>query len=112
REKFHRSLVIQFICFYALWAGLWSPNIIVYQASINRKNVIYIVGILNYIDVAIDPIIIAALDFRLWHAWRQHLVRIKNTILLNAPSHARIKPSTANVNTISFKTPKQKTTTM
>ncbi|CAF3076190.1 unnamed protein product [Rotaria sp. Silwood2] len=112
REKFHRSLVIQFICFYALWAGLWSPNIIVYQASINKKNVIYIVGILNYIDVAIDPIIIAALDFRLWHAWRKHLVRIKNTILLNAPSHARVQPSTANVHTISFKTPRQKTTTM
>ncbi|CAF3930504.1 unnamed protein product [Rotaria sp. Silwood2] len=103
REKLHRSLVIQFICFYTLWAGLWSPNIIVYQASINKKNVIYIVGILNYIDVAIDPIIIAALDFRLWHAWRRHLLRVKNTMLCNQLSLTRIQPTTANLNTISQK---------
>ncbi|CAF4864439.1 unnamed protein product [Rotaria sp. Silwood1] len=76
REKFHRSLVIQFVCFYTIWAGLWSPNIIVYQASINQKNIIYIVGILNYIDIVIDPIIIAALDFRLWHTWRINWIRV------------------------------------
>ncbi|CAF4103831.1 unnamed protein product [Rotaria sordida] len=112
REKLNRSLVIQFICFYTVWGGLWSPNIIVYQASINKKDLIYIVGLLNYIDVAIDPIIVAALDFRLWHAWRKHIIRVKRTVLFQKISHGRVKPSTANVNTISARTPRQKTTTM
>ncbi|CAF3982942.1 unnamed protein product [Rotaria sordida] len=112
REKLNRSLVIQFICFYTVWGGLWSPNIIVYQASINKKDLIYIVGLLNYINVAIDPIIVAALDFRLWHAWRKHIIRVKRTVLFQKISHGRVKPSTANVNTISARTPRQKTTTM
>ncbi|CAF5081733.1 unnamed protein product, partial [Rotaria sp. Silwood1] len=85
------------------WAGLWSPNTIVYQASINQKNIIYIVGILNYIDIVIDPFIIAALDFRFWHAWRKHVIRLKNTAFCNKSSIARIQPTTGNLNTISLK---------
>ncbi|CAF3910380.1 unnamed protein product, partial [Rotaria sp. Silwood1] len=112
REKFHRSLVIQFVCFYTLWAGLWSPNIIVYQASINQKNIIYIVGILNYIDIVIDPIIIAALDFRLWHTWRKNWIRVKNTKYCNRFNHWRIQPSIPMINTVSVKTSRAKATTM
>ncbi|CAF3892077.1 unnamed protein product, partial [Rotaria sordida] len=112
REKLNRSLVIQFICFYTVWGGLWSPNIIVYQASINEKNLIYIVGLLNYIDVAIDPIIVATLDFRLWHAWRKHIIRVKRIVLFQQISHGQVQPLIANVNTISVKTQRQKTTTM
>ncbi|CAF0867067.1 unnamed protein product [Rotaria sordida] len=112
REKLNRSLVIQFICFYTVWGGLWSPNIIVYQASINKKDLIYIVGLLNYINVAIDPIIVAALDFRLWHAWRKHIIRVKRTVLFQEITRGRVKPSTGNVNTISARIPRQKTTTM
>jgi hypothetical protein len=31
REKYHRSLVIQFLVFYIIWFSLWSPNVFVYQ---------------------------------------------------------------------------------
>ncbi|CAF4412723.1 unnamed protein product [Rotaria sp. Silwood2] len=102
-EKFHRSLVIQFVCFYTLWLGLWSPNIIVYQASLNKKLLIYIVGILNYLLIALDPLIIAALDFRFWHAWKKHLWRVKDATSRIHPSTRRVQPITGNLNTISYK---------
>ncbi|CAF2945198.1 unnamed protein product [Rotaria sp. Silwood2] len=102
-EKFHRSLVFQFVCFYTVWLGLWSPNIIVYQASLNKKLLIYIVGILNYLLIALDPLIIATLDFGFWHAWKKHLWRVKDAASRIHPSTRRVQPITGNLNTISCK---------
>ncbi|CAF1486199.1 unnamed protein product [Adineta steineri] len=62
REKYNRSLVIQFLVFYIIWLILWSPNMIAYQLSIGG-NVTCIVRLLNFIEILLDPIIIAALDF-------------------------------------------------
>ena len=71
REKYHRSLVTQFLVFYTVWLLLWSPNVIVYQFTSGASTVTLIASLLNYIEIALDPFIIGALDVRFRHAWRQ-----------------------------------------
>jgi hypothetical protein len=99
REKYHRSLVIQFGIFYTVWLLLWSPNVIVYQFTSGKSTVTLIVSLLNYIEIALDPIIISALDVRLRHVWGQIWKHVKEkwTIILNR-NQRRITPNTINVN--------------
>ncbi|CAF3756287.1 unnamed protein product [Rotaria sp. Silwood1] len=98
REKYHRSLVIQFLCFYLIWGGLWSPYVITAQVSFSDHSVMYTVMLLSFIQIAFDPIIIAALDVRFWHEWRKIWIYIKNTIFFNRANRGRIQPLTTNSN--------------
>ena len=110
RQKYHRSLVIQFLLFYIIWVALWSPNIIVYQLSISEYSLLSIVRLLNFIEVAVDPIIIAALDVRFWHEWRKVWVYVKNNVCGNRFNQGRIRPTVTNPNVFSIKTPRVQTT--
>ncbi|CAF4136153.1 unnamed protein product, partial [Rotaria sordida] len=98
REKYHRSLIIQFICFYFIWGVLWSPFVIVSQMSLHQQNVMNIVTILSFVEVACDPIIVAALDVRFWDQWRKFGVHVKNTIFVDRRNRRRIHPTTVNPN--------------
>ena len=110
REKYHRSLVIQFIVFYTIWVTLWSPNIIVFQVSVDRANLTSYVRLLNFIQIVLDPMIIAALDVRFWQAWKKAWVYLKREILHNRNIQGRIQPTSTNLNAFSLKTPQLRTT--
>ncbi|CAF1428539.1 unnamed protein product [Rotaria sordida] len=98
REKYHRSLVIQFLCFYFIWGVFWSPFIVIFQVSVRQQNLMNVVTILSFVEVACDPIIVAALDVRFWHQWQKFGVHVKNTIFVDRRNRRRIHPSTVNHN--------------
>ncbi len=81
REKYHRSLVIQFLCFYIIWLALWSPNVIVYQFTTGRSVLTTNVRLINFIEIALDPLIIGALDVRFWNAWKKVWLEFKGGYL-------------------------------
>ncbi len=78
REKYNRSLVIQFLVFYTIWIAFWAPNIIVDQLTNGENGITEFVILLNFIGVALNPIIIGALDVRFWKAWRKLWLQLKN----------------------------------
>ena len=92
REKYNRSLVIQFLIFYTIWLLLWSPNLIAYQFTNYISNVTIITSLLNYIEISLDPIIIAALDVRFQKIWRRLWTRLRNTVIFNRINQRRIVP--------------------
>ncbi len=96
REKYNRSLVIQFLLFYTIWIALWSPNVIVYQVSVGVNNLTNTVRLLNSIEIALDPIIIGALDARFRHSWRNIWLNLKNKYLkcLQLPER-QVRPAVA-----------------
>jgi hypothetical protein len=97
REKYHRSLVIQFVCFYIIWLALWSPNVIVYQLTSGESPITLAVRLINFIEIALDPIIIGALDVRFWHVWKKIWLRLKNDYLKRLqPQERRIIPIITN----------------
>jgi hypothetical protein len=112
REKYQRSLVIQFLVFYTIWVILWSPNIIVYQIINSKNDVTVIVRLMNFIEIALDPIIIAALDVRFWRAWQQAWVRIRVVIFDNLLNRRRIQPLATTHNVFSIKSPHLHTTAL
>ncbi|CAF1613730.1 unnamed protein product [Adineta ricciae] len=71
REKYNRSLVIQFLVFYIVWLSLWSPNVISYQFITGTNEITLITRLLNFIEIALDPIIVGALDVRFWQIWKE-----------------------------------------
>ena len=81
REKYDRSLVIQFLLFYTVWIALWSPNVIVYQVIVGWDDLTNIVRLLNFIEIALDPIIIGALDVRFRLTWRKIWLHVKEKYL-------------------------------
>ena len=98
REKYHRSLVIQFLIFYTVWLLLWSPNLIVYQFTSGVSKATQIASLLNFIEIALDPIIIAALDVRFQKLWRNLWTRLQGTVLCNRVNQIRIVPIATNAN--------------
>ncbi|CAF4787739.1 unnamed protein product, partial [Rotaria sp. Silwood2] len=98
REKYHRSLVIQFLCLYFIWGVLWSPYVILFQLSFRQQNVMNVAMLLSFMEIACDSIIVAALDVRFWHQWRKFGVHVKNTIFVVRCNRQRIHPSTVNLN--------------
>jgi hypothetical protein len=109
REKYHRSLVIQFLVFYTIWLSLWSPNVIVYQLTSGSSTLTQITSLLNYIEIALDPIIISALDVRFYRAWKNVWIDLKNKRLRRFQAeHRQIIPMTI-ANTL--QTMQQKRTT-
>jgi hypothetical protein len=79
REKYHRSLVIQFLVFYTVWLFLWSPNIIGFQLQSRNYDIMAKFQLLNCIEITLDPIIIAGLDARFRHVWRDLWKTFKGT---------------------------------
>jgi len=95
REKYHRSLVIQFFIFYTIWLLLWSPNVIVYQFTTGASKVTLIPALLNYIEIALDPLIIGALDVRFYQAWKHIWLEFRNRRLRRLQiEQRRIGPTT------------------
>ncbi|CAF0952354.1 unnamed protein product [Rotaria sordida] len=70
RRKQKKTLLIQTIIFYSIWLILWSPNVLAFQfINVNTEPAIY-TSLLNYIEIAIDPILVAALDVRFFQSWK------------------------------------------
>lgn len=109
RDKYHRTLVIQFLIFYTIWVLLWSPNIIIVQVSMEQRAVADAARLLNFIEIALDPIIIGALDIRFWNEWKKIAIRIKHVILFNRFRNARIAPLAMNANTNPIENPRKNT---
>lgn len=78
RQKFHRQLVFQSSVFYSLWLLLWSPHLLVFPFYYKNSPVGTIAQILNYISIAIDPVVIAALDVRFLQAWQSTGARLQS----------------------------------
>lgn len=110
RQKYHRSLVLQFAIFYAIWLALWSPNVIAFQLSVTSTDVTAILRLINFIEIAIDPLIISALDVRFWHAWKSVYRSARTKILGPVTLHGRIQPSTIDPTIFTMKTSRLKTT--
>jgi hypothetical protein len=104
REKYNRSLVIQFLVFYTIWIALWSPNVIVFQVTVGGNNITSVVRLLNFIELALDPIIIGALDIRFYRAWQACWVYVKRRLLINGPLQRRIQPIAETPNVFALKT--------
>jgi hypothetical protein len=109
REKYHRSLVIQFLVFYTVWLSLWSPNIIVYQFTSGASTASFVASLLNYIEISLDPIIVGALDVRFYQAWKKFCVYVKNKSLRQF-QHEQRRIGPANVG-ITFQTMQKNRTT-
>ncbi|UJR21502.1 hypothetical protein I4U23_024587 [Adineta vaga] len=111
REKYNRSLVIQFLLFYTVWVALWAPNVILYQIS-GGGNLTGTFRLLNFIEIALDPIIIAALDVRFWQAWQKIWRCVKIEVLQHGSTTGRVLPTTTRVNVFSIKTTQPRTTAL
>ncbi|UJR17157.1 hypothetical protein I4U23_004053 [Adineta vaga] len=109
REKYNRSLVIQFLLFYTFWLMLWSPNVIIYQVTSTITEGTNIVRLINFTEIALDPFIIGALDVRFWQAWKNVWAHVKRSRLCNQHNQRQIQPTDGHVNTISLRTPRQQT---
>ncbi|CAF0722508.1 unnamed protein product [Adineta ricciae] len=109
REKYNRSLVIQFLIFYIIWVALWSPNVILFQIA-GGGTLTATFRLLNFIEIALDPLIIAALDVRFWQAWQKFGQYVRVEIVKRGSTAGRIGPTTTRVNVVSFKTVQQQTT--
>jgi len=112
RDKYHRSLVIQFMIFYAIWLSLWTPNVILFQLSVGSNDLVTIFRLLNFIEIALDPIIIAALDIRFWNAWKNAFKLSADKIRNTTTNQRRIQPSTANPDIFTIKHVPMGTTTL
>ena len=77
RLKHHRQLVIQSGVFYSLWLIFWSPYLLLFPFYYTHSTTGIVAQVLNGISVAIDPIVIAALDVRFLKAWKSTSLRIK-----------------------------------
>jgi hypothetical protein len=70
RRKYQRTLLFQTITFYSIWLILWSPNVLAFQfINVNSEPGVY-TSLLNYIEITVDPIIVAALDVRFFKSWQ------------------------------------------
>ncbi|UJR10867.1 hypothetical protein I4U23_015054 [Adineta vaga] len=81
RLKHHRSLVLQSFIFYSVWLLLWSPHVIVSQYTYVSSMVGAISQLLNYVELASDPMIITALDVRFLKTWRKTFNKIKARVV-------------------------------
>ena len=96
RGKYNRALVIQFFIFYTVWLLLWSPNLIVFQLK-GADDSLMIMQLLNYVEISLDPFIIAALDTRFQHTWYQTSLYLKRRCHIKLNHNLRqIAPQTIN----------------
>lgn len=76
RLRYHRRLVIQSIVFYSVWLLLWAPFLLLFPFYYKHTLAGTLAQTLSYVGVALDPILIAALDVRLLQAWRSSWNRL------------------------------------
>ena len=97
RRKFHRTILKQSILFYSIWILLWSPFVLSFQFINSNSSAGIFTSLLNYVQVAIDPAIVAVIDVRFLKAWKntyRKLVRktrryIQPTTILTATHTAK-----------------------
>jgi hypothetical protein len=78
RRRFHRTLLIQSISFYSIWSILWSSFVLTFQfISVNTTPGIA-TSLFNYVQVAIDPAIVAVIDVRFIKAWKATWRKMRN----------------------------------
>jgi hypothetical protein len=94
RDKYHRSLVIQFLVFYTVWLLLWSPDVLSSQFATEESRVRSIAALLNYIEISLDPIIIAASDVRFQKVWLSYWKYLKHRLLGRRGNLTRVAPIT------------------
>ncbi|CAF3245313.1 unnamed protein product [Rotaria socialis] len=76
RQRRQRKLILQTIAFYSVWLILWSPDILTFQFTDGTSGMAIYISLLCYIEIALDPLIIAIIDLRFLQVWR----KIWNTI--------------------------------
>jgi hypothetical protein len=76
RRRFHRTILTQSILFYTIWIILWSPFVLSFQFINVNSLVAIITSMLNYVQVAIDPAIVAVIDIRFLKAWKKTFQKI------------------------------------
>ncbi|CAF2009860.1 unnamed protein product [Rotaria magnacalcarata] len=70
RRKYKKVLLFQTVILYSIWIVLWSPNIIAFQfINVNTQAGIY-TSQFNYIEIAVDPSIVATLDVGFFQSWQ------------------------------------------
>ncbi|UJR08411.1 hypothetical protein I4U23_012681 [Adineta vaga] len=70
RRKHQRTLLYPTLVFYSIWLTLWSPNVLAFQfINVNSDSGIY-TSLLNYVEIAIDPAIVAVIDVRFLKTWQ------------------------------------------
>ena len=78
RQKFHRTILVQSIRFYSVWIVLWSPFVLSFQfININSLTGIS-TTLLNFIQIAIDPAVVALIDVRFMKAWKSTCRKLVN----------------------------------
>lgn len=70
RRKFHRTILKQSLIFYTIWTVLWSPYVLSFQFVNSNSLAGIFTALLNYVQVAIDPAIVAVIDVRFMRAWK------------------------------------------
>ena len=70
RRQHQRTLLSQTIIFYSIWLILWSPNVLAFQFINVNTTAGIITSFINYIELTLDPLIIAALDVRFFKVWQ------------------------------------------
>ena len=77
RRKYQRILLLQTIIFYSIWLILWSPYVLAFQfINVNTTPGIY-TSLINYLEITIDPVVVAALDIRFLKVWQTIWRRIR-----------------------------------
>lgn len=70
RRQHQRTLLFQTIIFYSTWLILWSPNVLAFQFINVNTTAGIITSFINYIELTLDPLVIAALDVRFFKVWQ------------------------------------------
>lgn len=77
RRKRQRILIVQTLVFYSIWLILWSPDVLAFQfLNANSDPAIY-TSLLSYIEMALDPAIVAIIDVRFLTTWKTLWNRIR-----------------------------------
>ncbi|CAF0877308.1 unnamed protein product [Adineta ricciae] len=77
RRKHQRTLLYPTVAFYSIWLALWSPYVLAFQfININSDSGTY-TSLMNYVEIAVDPVLIAILDVRFLKTWQTVWQRIR-----------------------------------
>lgn len=70
RRKRQRVLVLQTLVFYSIWCLLWSPDVLSFQFINVNSDPAIVTSLLSYMEIALDPALIAIVDIRFLTTWR------------------------------------------
>ncbi|CAF0847951.1 unnamed protein product [Rotaria sordida] len=84
RRRRQRILLLKAIAFYSIWLILWSPDTLACQfVDVNSDPGVFTV-LLSYIQIALDPFLIAIIDIRFLTKWRTLWKKIKRNRRIDA----------------------------